>query len=188
MTLASVLFGGSGGANYRSGNLYLSLPGAASGAGSVANRDHLIPFVPRRLMTLDKVAWYRDNTNAASVYVGLYNSAGTLLTDCAVDTDTTVGWHLVDTTNVTLMAGEFYWLCWNASADVAAVQATDATAVPALDAIREYGLAVGIGTADANPNGIGQGKNRTAAALLSTLTMSGFALSSGVPMMGVVAA
>ena len=192
MTLTSALFGGGASApSYRAGNLYLAVLAAQSGGVSVADRDYIIPFIPRVNMTLDRVGWYRDNTTAANVRVGLYSSAGALLTDCAVDTGTTVGWHLVDSTNVSLSANTFYWLCWNASADVAAAQSLDATAGSAgtpFVATDAAGLALGIGTGDANAGGAGQFKARTNAALLSSLTMSGFAVATAVPMMGVVPA
>jgi hypothetical protein len=196
MTLASALFGGGGGAApYRAGNLYLANPQAISTGASVADTDYIIPFIPRVNMTLDRVAWYRDNTTAANVRVGLYSSAGTLLTDCAVDTNTVAGWHLVDTTNVSLQASEFYWLCWNASADCAGTQGArtqDAEAnqrPPYSDMLDRFGLAVGIGTAtNVDQRGVAQIKARTNAALLSTLTMSGWAETVNPIAMGVIPA
>jgi hypothetical protein len=194
MTLASAIFGGGGSTKYRSGNLYPAIGlGIGSGA-SVANADFIMAFSPRRTMTVDRVAWYRDNTTAANVFVGLYSSAGALLTNCAVDTDTVIGWHLVDTTNVALVADEFYWLAWNASADVAGTWALASSATltsisPTYEELAmRMGLAVGIGTADNVMAGVAQQKARTNAALLSNLTMSGFALASTCPPLGVVAA
>jgi hypothetical protein len=196
MTLASALFGGGGGAiKYRAGNLYLANPQAISTGASVADTDYIIPFSPRVSMTLDRVAWYRDIGTAANVRVGLYSSAGTLLTDCAVDTNTTTGWHLVDTTNVNLQASEFYWLCWNASADCAGTAANrtqDADAnqrPPYADLLDRFGLAVGIGTATSvDQRGVAQIKARTNDALLSTLTMSGWAETVNPVAMGVIPA
>ena len=194
MTLLSTLVGGGSAASYRAGNLYPALPRAIQTTASAADNDHIVPWLPRATMTLDKVAWYRDIATAANVYVGLYDSAGTLLTDCAVDIDTTTGWHLVDTTNVTLVAGSFYWLAWNASADVAGTQAfisnTSYAAIdPTYDVLAELaGLAVGIGTADATISGVAQKKSRINAALLSSLTMSGWALDAAPPALGVVPA
>ena len=198
MTLATALYGGGGsGTKYRAGNLYLAAPGAIGTTASSINVDTIIPFSPRLNMTLDRVAWYRDNTNAGNVYVGLYSSAGVLLTDCALDNDTTAGWHLVDTTNVALTANEFYWLCWNASADVAGTQTlstSDAVASlrPTYEALMEqYGLAIGIGGTSTDMRGTAQAKTRTNAALLATLTMSGWAQINdnlNVPVMGVIPA
>jgi hypothetical protein len=190
MTLASALYGGGGIAKYRSGNLYPANPAAADGGTITENRDLIFPFIPRLRVTVDRVAWCRQNTTAGNVYVGLYSSAGVLLTDCAVDSVTTAGWHLVDTTDVTLLANEFYWLCANSSAAVITSQSLAggaSAAMPADNLIMAAGLAVGIGTANNTMAGAGQFKARSNAALLANLTMSGFTLSAS-PMMGIVAA
>ena len=179
---------------YRAGNLYPAI-GLGIGTGvSLANVDCIMPFSPRRNVTVDRVAWYRDNTTAANVYVGIYSSAGVLLTDCAVDTDTVVGWKAVNTTDVALVQDEIYWLAWNASVDVAGTWALASSATltsisPTYEAyVETYGMAVGIGTADNVMAGAAQQKARTNAALLSTLTMSGFSLLSLMPGVGIVAA
>jgi hypothetical protein len=146
-------------------------------------------------MTLDRVAWYRDNANSANVYVGLYSSAGALLTDCAVDTNAVAGWHLVDSTNVSLQAGEFYWLCWNGSADAAGTHnaltqtADTGQKITYESLVDRYGLAVGIGTSTSlQIRGMAQIKARTNAALLSTLIMSGWSETANPIAMGVIPA
>lgn len=200
MTLATALYGGGGATKYRPGNLYPQNPSGIDTTASAANYDYLIPWSPRANMTLDRVAWYRDNSSSANVRVGLYSSAGVLLTDCANDNNTATGWHLVDTTNVALTANTFYWLCWNSSADVAGtqVQATG-TAIADIrprfeELVFEYGLAVGMGAAPGvTMDGPYLTKVRTNAALLATLVMSGWSTGgisspSVVPAMGVVPA
>lgn len=202
MTLASVLLGASGGTvKYRSGNLYMANPEGftTTAVTTTADRDYLVPFSPRESCTVDKVAWNRRNTTAANVYVGLYSAAGTLLTNCAVDTDTTVGWHLVDTTNVAIVRRELYWLVYNESASVGAGQyfqthpvatsgAADQVRSGYMDLVRDFGFPVDLGTASANSAGVAQIKNRTNAALLSSLTLSGFSGAGTVPTLGVVLA
>jgi hypothetical protein len=196
MTLASALYGSGGAEKYRAGNLYLAIPTPIEAASCSTGTDYIVPFIPRANMTLDRVAWYRDAGTAANVYVGLYSSAGVLLTDCAVDTNTTTGWHLVDTTDVALTANEFYWLCLNCSVDVVGVtsaySANAAASIrPTYEAmIERYGIAIGIGIADTDLRGVAQAKTRANAALLSTLTMSGFNLNQcgTPPILGVIPA
>jgi hypothetical protein len=186
MTLASALFGVSD-APYVAGSVYQSIPYVAEGVvASPVNTDVIVPFVPRATFTLDKVAWSRDQATAANVYVGLYNAAGTLLTDCAVDTDTTTGWHLVDTTNVVLRVNQLYYLAWNGSADVASTHRVASTPEATIYFLDRYGTQTNLGLS--NP-GAAQ-KARTNAALLSTLTLSGWAnmTTNAAILMGVVPA
>ena len=188
MTLASALFGGGAQTDYVAGALY-RYNGAGVGTGAATpNEDNLVPFSPRKTVTVDKVAWYRDNTTAANVYVGIYSLAGTLLTDCAVDADTTVGWHLVDTTNVTLIAGRVYYACINMSADVAGTQdANDLDGSPGRS--HQMGQHVQLGIAASNTAAdLSYVKARTNAALLSSLTLSGWAEDVLHPGLGFVPA
>ncbi|HAH10225.1 MAG TPA: hypothetical protein DCL48_09000 [Alphaproteobacteria bacterium] len=184
MTLASALFGGGGsGLPYLSGVLYPCLNYSGSIASTI-NRDYLLTFAPRKSVTVDKVAWHRDQATAANIYVGIYSSAGVLLTNCAVDTDTTVGWHAVDTTNITLLPTQVYFFAINVSADVLTI----ANTTPGNSA--DYGGLVQLGVAMSASTGVsGAFKARTNAALLSSLTMSGFTvMGTDIPALGFVPA
>ena len=196
MTRLSALVGGASALEYISGNLYPARGLSVGSALMSTNTDYIFPWAPRKLLTVDKVAWYRDAGTAANVYVGLYNSAGTLLTDCAVDSDTTTGWHAVDTTNVTLSAGQVYYLAANVSGDVMGTWSlTNQTSAGNMssvyaDQVTDYGHNLTIGSAPGTATLPTYSKARTNAALLSSLTMSGWSDStSGIaPVMGVVAA
>jgi len=183
MTLASALYGGSGGLPYLTGALYPLFNYSGSNASS-AGRDYLLAYSPRRAVTVDKVAWHRDQGTAANVYVGIYSSAGVLLTNCAVDANTTTGWHAVDTTNITLMPTAVYFFAINVSADVL----TMSTGHPVQSA--EYGEMIQLGTTPVAASGTsGAYKTRTNAALLANLVMSGFTLmDQGAPSLGLVPA
>lgn len=147
------------------------------GAATVyaAGVDNLIPFTVRADVTIDAVWWHRNNTTAANVYVGIYDAAGNLLTDCAVDANTTAGVHSVATTPVTLTAGNVYYLALNESAQVVTCQDANvagpshplwmALALPVYD----WRMPSSLG----NPTGSFR-KSRTAAALPSTQTMTGW--------------
>lgn len=188
MTLASTLFGGAGAPLYIPGKIYpFTVAGTVDGALSVVNEDRIFPFVPRKNATLDKVCWYRDNTTAGNAYVGVYSSAGVLLTNCAVDANTTVGWHAVDTTNVALSASAAYYICINVSVDIAGTMNVTRN-VPAGDGAIEWvylqgaGIATDLGAATQ----FIASKARTNAALLSSLTMSGFTGVTTMACMGVM--
>lgn len=122
MTATSTLFS-EGGSDlpYISNNVnFVSRCDIHSGATSLsANRDNMWPFQPRSDVTVKELAWHRLNATAANVYVGIYDNSGNLLTDCAVDSDTTAGMHMVTTTNTELTKGAQYWFCLNQSAQVA---------------------------------------------------------------------
>lgn len=193
MTFASALFGGGSEIEYLSGVLYPARGDGIGTTASVANTDFIVPWAPRKTVTIDKVAWYRDNVTAGNVYVGIYDSAGTLLTDCAVDANTTAGWHAVNTTNVTLIAGRVYYLCWNASADVAgtllvSLLATGSPYEPSRT-VTDYGYNIAIGVSPPITGGAFAQKARTNAALLSSLVMSGWSQGSDrPPALGVIPA
>jgi hypothetical protein len=185
MTLASALYGGGAATEYLTGVLY---PARALGVGSdtsVVNQDYITPFSVRKAATVDKVAWYRDNTTAGNAYVGIYNSAGTLLTDCAVDANTTVGWHLVETTNIALLAGRIYYCAANVSVDIAGTFGT--TGNTSELALMDVGLNVAIGGSGGNMSNA-YTKARTNAALLSSLTLTGWASANAAVAMGWVSA
>lgn len=179
MTLASVLFGGGGGAPFRSGNFYPTCQlNDADGATITADRDYLSPLWVRKPVTISHVAFGRVGTTAGNVYVGIYNSAGTLLTDCAVDADTSVGLHTVSTTAVTLLPTQQYWFCANASAAVVHGDLVGNADVQASLSLQETGFAIGMGASGyyTSSTSIKYGlyKARTNAALLSSLTMTGW--------------
>lgn len=199
MTLASALYGAASGTKYLAGNVYPAYAGGLNSTALSTGKDYLVPFSPRANMTLDRVAWLRENSGTGSnVYVGLYSGAGVLLTDCAVDTNTSQGWHLVNTTNVALTANTFYWLCYNQSADVAYAQSsgtadTVASVRPAYEhLVREFGIATALGITSGGGDalhGVFASKSRSNAALLSTLVLSGWSeVTDVVPALGVVAA
>jgi hypothetical protein len=170
-----------------------SVGGQVSTAASTVDTDHVFAFIPRRTATLDRVCWNRDNGTAGNAYVGVYSSAGVLLTNCAVDSDTTTGWHAVDTTNVLLLNTSYYYICINVSVDIAGTMLTNggwpmdapnASAGKTAGAIHpDYILWSGLNT-DLGAAEYIATKARANAALLSSLTLSGFSAGSSMPAMG----
>ncbi len=124
MTALSTLFPSSGGGAlpYISGNThFVSRCDNPNSTSLSFNRDNMWPFVPRADVTVSDLAWHRYAATAADVYVGIYSGDGaSLLSDCAVDSATTTGMHIVSCTDFDLTAGELYWCCLNQSAQVAA--------------------------------------------------------------------
>ena len=119
----SVLFplGGGAAINYASGRYYQQHPIQRADTATTlvgANDICVVPFIPFNDVTVSEVGYWREGTTAADVYVGIYDASGTLLTDCAVDTDTTQGLHAVSTTNVDLTGGNKYYIAINQSAQV----------------------------------------------------------------------
>lgn len=95
-------------------------PCTLGSATLTVNTDWLAPFSVREPVTIDGVFWYRDSATAANVYVGIYDKDLNLLTDCAVDADTTAAaYHVVPTTPVTLLPGKIYYHALNQSVLVA---------------------------------------------------------------------
>lgn len=139
------------------------------------NVDNLIPFIVRADVAIDAVWWHRNNTTDANVYVGIYDAIGNLLTDCAVDADTTVGVHSVATTPITLTAGEIYYIALNESAQVATCADVQGSA-----AIYALQMALALPAYDWRmPSALGSPggsfrKIRTAAELPAAQTMSGW--------------
>lgn len=90
-----------------------------------AGTDWLAPFSVRQAVTIDGVFWHRQDPTAANVYVGIYDDALNLLTDCAVDADMTApAFHVVSTTPITLIPGKVYYFAINQSVIVASRQST----------------------------------------------------------------
>ena len=184
MTFASALFGGSD-PRYISGRVYPASEVPPVTTASTPNKDVIFSFSPRQTLTVDAVAWQRDTTTAANVYVGIYAADGTLLTDCAVDSDTTAGTHAVGTTPITLVKDALYYFCWNASADCGTLRGfASGDSSGSFDHIAQYGLDGSLAS-DINILGtLAYSKSRTNAALLSSLTMSGFSSEIVQPAMG----
>lgn len=180
--LSSILPSSGGDLPYVSGNTHFvsRCDNPATSSLSV-NRDNMWPFVPRSDVTVSDLAWHRDAATAANVYIGIYSGDGaTLLSDCAVDADATVGMHVVSTTDFDMTKGELYWLCLNQSAQVAASDFfSDADEGTLIDGWR-FGAGMGIdfnlySTFRSYNINSGNGhmyKARTTAALPSTQTMS----------------
>ena len=115
MTLASALYG-SQGAPYVSNRAYPATANyGANGNTHAADTLYLVPFVVRRAVTIDAVWWWRSLSTAANFYVGILEADGTVVTDCAVDSNTVAGLHSVATTPVRLVPTELYYHAVNAS-------------------------------------------------------------------------
>ena len=185
--LSTLVGGGGGGANAwpsNSPHLFM-VPNNMYNTQSHANYDMLCSFVPPSDVTIDSVDWFRSNTTTGNAYLGIYNAAGTLLTDCAVDSDATVGFHQVSTTNTDLAGGELYYWCLNTSATIAGVDsmsASDAELIARIVSMdtQQPDFSI-IGTLPSTGqlfSGLIR-KSRTNAAFLSSLTMSGWDASWG---------
>ena len=193
MTLISTLFpSGGGGVPYPSGVPVIDAIGdIISESPGALGRDYLKAFTPRADVTVDKVWWWRHVATAANVYVGVYDNSGNLLSDCAVDADTTTGVHEVNSTNFDLTAGSLYYLAINQSAKVFGCDTTLAT-----DEVLSFQLTVGSredlglysgGTAPPGARSWGAPyKARANAALLDPITMSGFTTHTLIISMGIV--
>lgn len=180
MTTLSSLLGASG-APYASGRFYpLTILNNFVANNGDANRDYILPFTPRADVTIDAVGWVRRSTAAANIYVGIYDATGSLLTDCAVDSETSTGLHEVSTTAVTLSGSTPYYALLNQSvsaiANIDAISTTGAAYPLQLTGYAEGFAKLG-GTYPSSPINFGSGvhyKARTAAAPLSSLTMTGW--------------
>lgn len=192
MTDLAALIGGGGGFNpvYQSGQLYLCQPLEAGPSGTplTANQDHIVPFAPRRSVTIDALSIPRKGTDAGTIYLGVYNFAGTLLTDCAGQTDNTEGVKTVSTTPVTLTANQLYYFACNPSTST--IAASDRLEA---DGTRVNGWLMGFNI-DAGSEGhgireIGLFRARTNAVLPSTITLtSGWTGTNDLPNGGFVVA
>lgn len=177
MKTSELFAAGGAGLPYQS-NLphWWTLPNSLVGTSAGGNADLLQPFIPRADVTIDHVNWLRANTTAANVYLGIYDKDGTLLTDCAVDSDTTATQHEVSTTAVNLIGGNQYFWCLNQSTSVAA---SDVVAATDPENAMFLGFQPNLGSMGTLPgNGYRTGglydNARTNAALLSSITLSDF--------------
>lgn len=131
--LSDLLASGSGGVPYPSGvpqSLRIPYGYNTSSAASV-NRDWCQSFIARSDVTVDKLWWMRPTATAANVFLGLYDSAGNLLSDCAVDASTATGVHEVETTNFDLTQGELYhWMINTSAAVVSSYATSNSTSFP----------------------------------------------------------
>lgn len=172
---------------YKSGLCYPVTPlNSNSGAQNVADRDYIVALTPRADVTVSKLWFCRVVTTAGNTYLGLYNYAGALLTDCAVHSGTTAGFQQISTTAVALTGGQQYWFVINSSAAVVqgdSVTQSDTEVVPYR---AQLGYAFDLGVTNPNIGQIAAYKARANAALLSSLTMSGFTADSFVPLAGIV--
>lgn len=174
-------------APYISGLVYPSFPSAREGAtAATVNADYLVPFTPRKAVTVGKIAFDRDQATAANVYVGMYDVSGNLLTNCAVDTDTTTGWHGVSTTPVDLSPDALYFLALNTSVDVIATHRVGFAEGLSPFVLERYGVLVPF--ASAAIGGGGLRKARTNAALPATQTMTGWTSDTQPVLLGIVPA
>lgn len=198
MTALSTLVGGAGGGfdPFQSNKPFWAFaPNNLAATSNRNNYDILLPFTPVADVTIDQVCWYRVDATAANVYVGIYDNDGNLLTDCAVDADTTVGVHEVSTTSVALTGGTTYYLAINHSATCACGDSagtyTDIENSPIFRGFLEGNqpdtkwYASGTFPANGFRMAIGFEKARTAAALPSTQTTSGWAAQGRIYLMGV---
>jgi len=159
--------------SYISDQLYPVTPQTRSGTLTL-DLDYLTLFRVRELVQIDALWFFRTATTAANTYVGIYDAVTwALLTDAAVSTNTTAGIKTSSITPITLSPTTFYALVCNTSASTT-IGAT-ASAARAMD-VFSNGLAAGM--TDVSPTTtVGYSKTRTNAALLSTLTPTGFAVS-----------
>jgi hypothetical protein len=197
MTALSSLFPSSSGmAPYPSGVGVIGPTINSVTNGSQANRKILLPFVPRADVTVDKLWWYRVLASAGNVYMGLVDQSGNRLDDCAVDSDTTVGLHEIDTTNFDLTAGTWYGIIINQSADVMAADtlaASDEVISHQMNYFHAHPPLLTLYTSGTFPTSVigfaAPFKDVTAAAVPDPETMTGWSGAvSYAPMIGIVPA
>jgi hypothetical protein len=195
--LSALGSGGGGNKPYPSGVPLIGPIPNNLATGLIAGHDYLLPFVPRADVTVDKLWWYRYSATAASIYMGLVDSSGNRLDDCAVDSDTTVGIHEVDTTNFDLTAGTWYGVIINPSASSVASGDQMGSTDQDLSAQIAYNYAhpmdIGLFASGTFPSSgrtlMTARKSRTAAAVADPTTMTGWAGNIGfIPFIGIVPA
>jgi len=198
MTALSTLFpsAGGGSAPYPSAGYHsIGLGDLANtwGASLSSNTDYLFPFVPRADVTVDSL-YYLRRFSGGDVALGMYDNSGNLLSDCALDSVTTAGYHEVATTNFDLTAGELYWWLINTSSASAVTADFLATSDQCISGILSRSIEVpgGMysgGTAPtASNNRAGISKSRTNAIAPSTITMSGWDATTTIIVGGIVPA
>jgi len=189
-TWEGIFGGGRSGSPYQPGVFYPAIQLNTFTTAMPVNRDYITPFQPRSIITVGEIGYKRVNYTAGNIYVGIYDFAGNLLTDCAVDATTTAGLHAVSTTPVPLDAGEWYWIAINASSGVVGGDAAVSSDPEPQDwyATRNMlGYAVDVGF---NPllgtSKLSAYKARSNAALPSTQTMTGWTPDTFTPFIGVI--
>lgn len=197
MTALSTLFpSASGGTPYPSGvQIVGPIPDTVT-AANLADTDYLLPFVPRADVTIDKLWWYRFDATAANIYMGMIDSSGNRLDDCAVDSDTTAGLHEISSTNFDLTAGNWYGIIINASAGVIGGEGSAARTDNIMSQQAAYiatnPLPLSIYSGGTFPvlaeRFIQATKSRTNAAVPDPVTMSGFAGATDHLLFGAVPA
>lgn len=195
MKTSELFPGGGGSIPYESGiPHWWTIPNnLATTGGGVSNYDLLQPFRARADMTVDKVAWLRHAGSASNVYVGIYDKTGTLLSDCAVDTDTTTSTHEVETTNFDISQGELYFWCLNQSSfPVANIDDTASNDPEILDRmlsgyVPDLSVMGTLPSAGYHLGGMWRNA-RTNAPLLSSITLSDFDAYDRIAMAGVTPA
>ena len=191
-TWEDIFGGGSSGYPYKPGVFYPAIQINLLASVITANRDYITPLHPRSIITVGEIAYKRVATTAGDVYVGIYDFAGNLLTDCAVDANTTAGLHAVSTTPVLLDAGEWYWMAVNASSGVVngdTIYANDVESIDWFGSRNMLGYAVDVGfdpTATSGTSKLSGYKSRSNAALPSTQTMTGWVADQFTPFIGVI--
>ena len=67
-------------------------------------------FAPHRDMVIESIFWRRTNTTAGDVIAAIYDGDFNLVAESAIDSDTTVGAHVSTIPEVTLIAGQSYYV------------------------------------------------------------------------------
>ena len=183
---------GSSGSPYQPGVFYPAIMLNLLTTIMYQNRDYITPFQPRSSITVGEIAYKRATASTANVYVGIYDFAGNLLTDCAADAEPTVGLHAVSTTPVLLDAGEWYWIAINAASSLVHgdnIYSADLEPQDWYTTRNMLGYAVDVGfdpIATAGTSKLSGFKSRSNAALPSTQTMTGWTADWFTPFIGVI--
>ena len=165
---------------YISGTLYAVTPATDAAAAVAANRDYVLPFMVRETVIISAVMHSRLTVNAGDIYTGIYNAAGELLTNCAVDSVNTAGIHTVSTTPASLVPRNVYYFCANSSA---------ASILEYTQGLSDWQFEIGFPRIGAiTGDGAGFYKARPAAALLSSLDLTGWTSSNTAAYGGFVVA
>ena len=189
-TWEGIFGGGRSGSPYQPGVFYPAIQLNTFTTAMPVNRDYITPFQPRSIITVGEIGYKRVNYTSGNIYVGIYDFAGNLLTDCAVDANITGGFHAVSTTPVLLDAGEWYWIAVNASSAVVnadSVVTGDAELYGWYATRNMLGYAVDVGFDPILGTFKLTGyKSRSNAALPSTQTMTGWTADTFTPFIGVI--
>jgi hypothetical protein len=202
MTALSTLVGGGGGQRpYASGGgIFPRWPETihSTAVSLSVNTDTLVPFRPRVDVEISDIQFVRPVNTAATVYLAIYDSSGTRVSDAVSDAVTTTGMHTVSITNVTLTAETLYYIAVNqtvavVSGDIAALAVTqlDPSFISSVRNTFEYDLinfdVFSGGSPPSDTTGAVCGvitKSRTAAAMPSSLTMTGWTAAAKLTALG----